>query len=68
MTAEGIHSYADFLGTMSLQRYHRDLLSRAMQEDGFTVNEAEWWHFDYKDWRKYAISDLTFEAILADKK
>jgi CubicO group peptidase (beta-lactamase class C family)/D-alanyl-D-alanine dipeptidase len=61
-------SYADYLGGTSLQRYHRDLLRRAMQEEGFTVYEAEWWHFDYKDWRKYAISNLTFEEILEEKK
>ncbi len=61
-------SYADYLGGSSLQRYHRDLLRRGMQEEGFTVYEAEWWHFDYKDWRKYAISNLTFEEILEDKK
>lgn len=61
-------SYADYLGGTSLQRYHRDLLRRAMQEEGFTVYEAEWWHFDYKDWRKYGINNLTFEEILAGKK
>jgi|SRR5579884_1507105 len=61
-------SYADYLGGTSLQRYHRDLLRRAMQEEGFTVYEAEWWHFDYKDWRKYAISNLTFQESLEGKK
>lgn len=60
-------SYADYLGGTSLQRYHRDLLRRAMEEQGFTVYEAEWWHFDYKDWRKYAIGNLTFEEIAARK-
>jgi CubicO group peptidase (beta-lactamase class C family)/D-alanyl-D-alanine dipeptidase len=61
-------SYPDYLGGTSLQRYYRDLLRRAMQAEGFTVYEAEWWHFDYKDWRKYATSNLTFEEILAGKK
>lgn len=56
-------SYADYLGGASLQRYHRDLLRRAMQEEGFTVYEAEWWHFDYKDWRKYPILNKTFEQL-----
>jgi CubicO group peptidase (beta-lactamase class C family)/D-alanyl-D-alanine dipeptidase len=54
-------SYADYLGGTSLQRYHRDLLRRAMQEEGFSVYEAEWWHFDYKDWRKYPILNEPFE-------
>jgi serine beta-lactamase-like protein LACTB len=58
-------SYPDYLGGTSLQRYHRDLLRRAMQEEGFTVYEAEWWHFDYKDWRKYPILNKTFEQLAA---
>jgi CubicO group peptidase (beta-lactamase class C family)/D-alanyl-D-alanine dipeptidase len=58
-------SYPDYLGGTSLQRWHRDLLRRAMQEEGFTVYEAEWWHFDYKDWRQYPILNLTFEQLQA---
>jgi hypothetical protein len=34
-----------------------------MEADGFTVYEAEWWHFDYKDWEKYPIGNLRFENI-----
>ena len=30
---------------------------------GFTVYEVEWWHFDYKDWPKYPILNVTFEEI-----
>ena len=30
---------------------------------GFTVYEAEWWHFDYQDWRRYRIQNLTFEQL-----
>jgi CubicO group peptidase (beta-lactamase class C family)/D-alanyl-D-alanine dipeptidase len=56
-------SYADYLGGTSLQRYHRDVLRRAMQEEGFSVYEAEWWHFDYKDWRKYPILNDSFEQL-----
>jgi D-alanyl-D-alanine dipeptidase len=32
-------------------------------EEGFTVYEAEWWHFDYRDWRRYPILNLTFEQL-----
>ena len=56
-------SYADYPGGTSRQRWHRDLLRRAMEAEGFTVYEAEWWHFDYKDWRKYPTSNLTFEEV-----
>jgi serine beta-lactamase-like protein LACTB len=37
----------DYPGGTSLQRWHRDLLRTAMEAEGFTVFEAEWWHFDY---------------------
>ncbi len=56
-------SYPEYLGGTSLQRWHRDLLRTAMEAEGFTVYEAEWWHFDYKDWKKYPISNLSFEEI-----
>ncbi len=56
-------SYPDYWGGTSRQRWHRDLLRRAMEVQGFTVYEAEWWHFDYKDWKKYPTSNLTFEEL-----
>jgi serine beta-lactamase-like protein LACTB len=55
-------SYPDYLGGTSLQRWHRDLLRTAMEEE-FAVYEAEWWHFDYKDWQKYPILNLAFEEL-----
>lgn len=61
-------SYPDYLGGTSLQRWHRDLLRHAMEEEGFTVYEAEWWHFDYKDWKKYPIGNQTFEAIAKGRR
>ena len=48
-------SYADYPGGTSLQRWHRALLRRAMEAEGFSVLPEEWWHYDYKDWRTYAI-------------
>jgi CubicO group peptidase (beta-lactamase class C family)/D-alanyl-D-alanine dipeptidase len=58
-------SYPAYPGGTSLQRWHRDLLRHAMEAQGFTVYEAEWWHFDYNDWRKYPILNLSFEQIEA---
>jgi CubicO group peptidase (beta-lactamase class C family)/D-alanyl-D-alanine dipeptidase len=60
-------SYPDYLGGTSRQRWHRDLLRRAMEAEGFTVYEAEWWHFDYKDWKKYRIGNQRFEEIATGK-
>jgi D-alanyl-D-alanine dipeptidase len=56
-------SFPDYPGGTSLQRWHRDLLRRAMESEGFTVYEHEWWHFDYKDWREYPILNIKFEDL-----
>jgi D-alanyl-D-alanine dipeptidase len=56
-------AYPDYPGGTSLQRWHRKLLRDAMEAEGFTVYEAEWWHFDYKDWQKYAIGNMRFEEL-----
>jgi D-alanyl-D-alanine dipeptidase len=56
-------SFPDYPGGTSLQRWHRDLLRRAMESEGFSVYEAEWWHFDYKDWREYPILNVPFEKL-----
>jgi CubicO group peptidase (beta-lactamase class C family)/D-alanyl-D-alanine dipeptidase len=61
-------SYADYPGGTSRQRWFRDLLRQAMEEEGFAVYEAEWWHFDYKDWKKYPILNLTFEQLEEGKR
>ncbi len=56
-------SFPNYPGGTSLQRWHRDLLRRAMESEGFTVYESEWWHFDYKDWREYGILNIPFEKL-----
>ena len=53
----------DYSGGTDEQRRNRDLLRRLMEEEGFTVNANEWWHFDYKDWEKYDIYDIAFSEI-----
>ena len=56
-------AYAFYPGGTSLQRWHRALLRRVMEAEGFTVNPEEWWHFDYNDWRRYAIGNVAFDRI-----
>ena len=56
-------AYPDYPGGTSLQRWHRSLLRTEMEADGFKVFEAEWWHFDYKDWQRYRIGNVLFESI-----
>ena len=56
-------AYPNYPGGTSLQRWHRDLLRTMMEAEGFTVYEAEWWHFDYKDWQQYPILNIRFDQI-----
>jgi len=56
-------SYPNYTGGTAEQRAHRDLLRRAMEAQGFTVYDTEWWHFDYRDWPKYGIGNVPFEGI-----
>lgn len=56
-------SYVSYPGGTSSQRWLRDLLREAMEAHGFTVYPAEWWHFDYQDWRRYRIGNEIFEEI-----
>ena len=41
----------------------RDLLRRLMETHGFAVLPAEWWHFDFNDWKSYPIQDVPFEKL-----
>jgi D-alanyl-D-alanine dipeptidase len=56
-------SYPGYPGGTSLQRWHREVLRRAMEDEGFDVYEVEWWHFDFKDWRAYPILNIAFEKL-----
>lgn len=56
-------SFPDYPGGTSRQRWHRELLRTAMEAQGFAVYEAEWWHFDYKDWHSYRIGNQRFEEL-----
>ena len=56
-------SFADYGGGTAEERSRRALLRHVMEEQGFTVNPDEWWHFDYKDWKQYRIGNVTFEDL-----
>jgi len=56
-------SYPGYPGGTSLQRWHRELLRRVMEDEGFRVYPFEGWHFDYGDWQKYPVLNLTFEQL-----
>ena len=56
-------AYSDYKGGTEQQRRLRSVLRAAMEAEGFTVNPTEWWHFDYKDWKRYPIGNAAFEKI-----
>jgi D-alanyl-D-alanine dipeptidase len=60
-------AYPAYAGGTAQQRRLRDLLRRYMEAEGFTVYEYEWWHFDYRDWKSYAIQNARFEALGANR-
>ncbi|MDQ6675890.1 MAG: VWA domain-containing protein, partial [Acidobacteriota bacterium] len=54
-------SYPTYTGGTAEQRHNRDLLRRAMEQQGFTVNDSEWWHFDYKTWPQYPVLNWSWD-------
>jgi D-alanyl-D-alanine dipeptidase len=43
-------------------------LERVMHSEGFTGLPTEWWHFDYKGWEDYPITDKAPGNIREDNK
>ena len=56
-------SYPDDPGGPPEARAKRDLLRKAMESHGFTVESNEWWHFNFRDWPLYPILDIAFGEI-----
>ena len=56
-------SYPDYPGGPPEARAKRDLLRKAMESHGFTVESNEWWHFNFRDWPLYPILDIAFGEI-----
>lgn len=50
-------AHPTYPGGTTRQRWLRDRLRRAMEAQGFSVNPYEWWHFDHREWRNYAIGN-----------
>jgi len=58
-----IRAHPDYPGGTSEQRELRNKLRVIMEGEGFKVFHNEWWHFDYRMWKKYPIMNLRFEEI-----
>jgi D-alanyl-D-alanine dipeptidase len=56
-------AHPDYAGGSAERRAARDLLRRAMEAEGFTVYELEWWHFDCAGWQRYRIENRPFKDL-----
>lgn len=56
-------AHVDYRGSPAPPRQMREVLRQAMAAEGFEVYPYEWWHFDYRDWRRYAIANIPFNRI-----
>ncbi len=53
----GPSSKIDYSGGPSATRMRRDLLRAAMEAEGFSSCQTEWWHYNHKDWQHYKMLD-----------
>jgi D-alanyl-D-alanine dipeptidase len=44
-------------------RKNRETLISVMEQNGFRVYAAEWWHFDFIGWEKFEVLDIDFEEL-----
>ncbi len=56
-------AYRDYEPVSATARANRTRLETWMEAEGFKGIDNEWWHFDWKDWRKFPILDIPFEAM-----
>ena len=50
------------------QRANMLILQEAMVRHGFEPYPFEWWHFDFHDWKKYPVLDISFEELAHGQK
>lgn len=58
------HNYMDI---DSVRLVNRDKLKTIMIQNGFTMYEHEWWHYNLKDRSGYALMDISFEDLEKQK-
>ncbi len=56
-------AFPHYPGGTSLQRWHRELLTTALEREGFKQYEWEWWHFDFSGWANWRIGVASFEEL-----
>lgn len=63
-TPKAGHGYQDL--SLSI-RANRALLRSVMEKHGFQMLESEWWHYDFRDWKKYDLMDIPFTELHPSK-
>ncbi|MBN1867253.1 M15 family metallopeptidase [Candidatus Sumerlaeota bacterium] len=53
-------SHRDYPYMSESARRHLDILTRAMEAEGFTTIREEWWHYDGPHWPNYPVVDVPF--------
>jgi zinc D-Ala-D-Ala dipeptidase len=53
----------DYMDIPDNEKQNRNLLQSLMQKYGFSPVKSEWWHFDYHDWKKFEITDISFDEL-----
>jgi D-alanyl-D-alanine dipeptidase len=54
---------SNYEGGTDEQRHTRAMLRAAMTSEGYTIEPSEWWHFDFRDWARYPVLDVSFEQL-----
>ncbi len=54
------HSFAQ---TDSVKNSNRLLLLKIMTENGFEMYEHEWWHYNFKETKRFKLMDISFEKL-----
>jgi zinc D-Ala-D-Ala dipeptidase len=56
-------AHPHYSGSNGESQQARERLIQAMKTVGFEVLYNEWWHFDFRGWRDYALMDVRFEQL-----
>ncbi|MDA3944934.1 MAG: M15 family metallopeptidase [Bacteroidetes bacterium] len=44
-------------------KQNRSLLIETMENNGFSVYQSEWWHFDFNGWEQFPLMNLSFDEL-----
>jgi len=53
----------DYMNIPDEEKANRNLLQDVMKKYGFLSLRSEWWHFDFPGWKKYEITDISFNEL-----